>query len=331
MENKQTSEQNRVEGFSTELPSAEYPKGVNYCLLIAINEYEHLEELRNPVPDIAKFKEIIEKKYSPKDLNQSKGKWDFRVLQNEDATRKNIKGELRKLKREITQEDNLLLFFAGHGLRSEEEDASEYQTYFAPCDAILENDGTYLRWDNLIKDYFLHFELNCFHFLIIVDACFGGALHSLMADITKPDNIGRIILKKGRDSRKYDLPSRYLLTSGRSELVPEGQAGKHSPFVIALIKHLNEFTQFELSLSHLFELMASFISTNYPSAPSPLLRPFGKNSQGGQFVFQRPLIHPLTDQEIRLRDAFFEIDFKYQKDDFCSMYHPKDEIGRAHV
>ncbi len=317
--NDQIQMKKRNAGFSEEsLSKAKYPEGKNYCLLIAINEYANIGPLANPILDIEKFQEVIMKKFDECRAGDGQSDWIFEILKEQDCTRQNIKDKLEEYIEKITCEDNLVLYFAGHGLKPKDEKrrTSEHQTYFAPYDAELEDDSKWLRWTTLIEDYFSYFESTCFHFLLIVDVCFGGSLLYLLAKISGAENNGRVPARQRRDHLCYDLPSRYVITSGRTEEVSDGQRGEHSPFARMLINKLEKITDFEVPLPWLFEEAKKDFTKEYPDAPPPQITRFGKNNQGGQFVFRRPGAGMINDIEIKLRDAFFDIDFKYQKDDF---------------
>lgn len=182
-------------------------------------------------------------------------------LYEEAATLDNIINAFDQLRKTITKEDNLIVYFSGHG------ELVNNRGYWIPIDAIADKRRTYLA-NHEIKD--LLFDLKAHHVLVIADACFSGAL-----------------LQRNRStevSRYYVMPSRWVMTSGQIEVVPDGLPGNHSPFAKSLLTQLAHNPKPHLSVTELWVNMREGIITN--SRQTPACEPVREvNHQGGEYYF----------------------------------------------
>ncbi len=224
-----------------------------HLLCIGINKYSNgIVTLNNAVRDAKAFEKILKDKY---DITNNI------TLYDEAATLDGIINAFDNLRTKITKEDNLIIYFSGHG------DLVNNRGYWIPVDAVADKRRTYLS-NHEIKD--LLFDLAAHHVLVIADACFSGAL-----------------LQKGRSmevSRYYTMPSRWVMTSGQIEVVPDGLPGYHSPFAKSLLTQLEYNSKPYLSLSELWVNMREGIITN--SGQTPACEPVREvNHQGGEYYF----------------------------------------------
>lgn len=224
-----------------------------HLLCIGINQYANgIETLNNAVRDAQAFEKVLKDKY---------GIVNVLALYDEAATLGNILDAFDQLRTTITEEDNLLIFFSGHG------EMVNNRGYWIPSDAVANERRTYLA-NHEIKD--LLFDLKAHHILVIADACFSGAL-----------------LQKNRStavSRYYVMPSRWVMTSGQIELVPDGLPGYHSPFAKSLLTQLTLNPKPHLSIRELWLNMREGIIAN--SRQTPLCEPVREvNHQGGEYYF----------------------------------------------
>jgi len=85
----------------------------NHLLLIGIDDYSNgIRKLKNAVKDATDFRNILLKKYQFEKEN-------IIELLNENATQDNISETIRSLATKLTKSDNLIIFFAGHGIYDE--------------------------------------------------------------------------------------------------------------------------------------------------------------------------------------------------------------------
>ena len=82
--------------------------GANYLLAIGINAYQHITKLTNCVRDTQDLVEVLTSNYGfePDHVEE---------LYDEEATRSRIIKAFENLSDTMTEDDNLLIYFAGHG------------------------------------------------------------------------------------------------------------------------------------------------------------------------------------------------------------------------
>ena len=244
-----------IAGFNeSNTPPSTAPTGNTHLLTIGINAYKNgIPTLNNAVRDAQKFEEIMKKRY---------GIQHGTALYEEAATLEGIIDAFDQLQKELTNEDNLIIYFSGHG------DLVNDNGYWIPTDAKLNKRHTYLS-NHDVRD--LLKNCNARHVLVIVDACFSGALlnRSIGAEVA---------------ARYYQIPSRWVMTSGKNEPVPDGAPGTHSPFAKALLTQLAYFPKPYLSVSELWVNMREGVVFN--SEQTPRCEPvIDADHQGGEFYF----------------------------------------------
>lgn len=227
-----------------------------YALIIGIDHYQDYEitNLDNPVKDAEKLAKILESKYTFKNEN---------ISLIRDAKREEIINALDHLSRNVTPNDNLVIFYAGHGWWDQEANIG----YWLPADARKNSKAAWFRNSTLV-DYLK--EIDCKHTLLITDACFAGAIFKTRSAF---DNAPKAIEKL------YELPSRKAMTSGTLTEVPD-----KSTFVEYLINRLHENDQKYLSAEQLFSSFRIAVINN-----SDVIPQFGEirgvGDEGGDFIF----------------------------------------------
>jgi hypothetical protein len=230
----------------------------NYLLVIGINSYQHWPQLNNAVKDINDLVRILISKYNFEFDN-------ITLIKDEQATRTGIYNGLRGMIEKITPQDNLVIYFSGHGYF----DQLLNEGYWIPVDAHQASAGEYISNTEILK---IIGNVGSQHTFLIADACFSGALFS---DQTRSfaDHVEK-------------FRSRWALASGRLEVVSDGQPGSNSPFAQHVLKFLdtNEKDRFAISeLIHYVKLQVAEVSDQTPIG-NPL-RALG--DEGGEMVFYR--------------------------------------------
>ncbi len=229
-----------------------------YALIIGIEKYEDpsFPDLENPIKDAENLRATLVEKYTFDAEN-------IRLLEN--ATRAQIIQSLDSLADEITKEDNLLIFYAGHGSWNEESNNG----FWIPSDAEI---GVKTNWfrNSTLADYLK--EIDSKHTLLITDACFAGSIFAMRS------------ASDGREKayeRLYELPSRKAMTSGNLTEVPD-----RSSFTRFLIDRLEENANTYLSSEQLFSSFRIAVMNNSNAMPRyGEIRNVG--DQGGDFIFLR--------------------------------------------
>ena len=267
-------------GFDAPEENAPLPPSLRRTrvLIIAVDDYQNgIPDLNNPVLDAETFATVITENYQIDRQN-------VRFLLNEKATLDNIIAAFEKEIEVLTEEDNFIFWFSGHG----ELYAPTGRGYWIPHDGRPGKRGSWLPNDT-IKSYLS--SIKAHHIFGIADACFSGTLFRKMPG----DNRETI-------KRLDSYPSRYLLTSGRAVIVPDGPKGSHSPFARTLFNHLKNNTENALpvsALTHNIMLSPSLSGSDAVPHGSHLAM---NNSERGEFIFYKkgyiPDITTATDKKI---------------------------------
>lgn len=240
-------------GFRSESKST--PQGKNHLLVIAIDEYAHCPKLNNCVKDAREFIEVLTDKYQFEPEHVT-------TLYNGEATRANILGRLNELKQKVRSEDNLIIYFSGHG--ETEDDVG----YWVPVAAQPEH-----NWE-FISTYDIKSRLDpilSFHTFVIVDACFSGSLFAAYKSV-----------KAGYETKRSRLG---LAASHSRERALDGTAGENSPFAATLLKRLRESPE-DLSVQRLATEVIEEVQGVTRGRQTPVFKPLDvKGDDSGQYVF----------------------------------------------
>lgn len=239
--------------------------GRYYALIIGIDQYNGIwPPLHNAVNDAKAVEKTLRDNYK---IDQ------FITLYNEEATRANIISNFELLVENVTPEDNLLIFYSGHGEFKE----ALNKGYWVPVDAVSSSTSKYISNSDI--QTFLG-GIKSRHTLLVSDACFSG-------DIFR----GETRTIPFEDSEKYyqkihATPSRKALTSGGIEPVLDGGREGHSIFTYYFLKALETNNQKLFDASRVYESLKIPVINN--SDQSPVFAPV-KNAgdEGGQFIFIR--------------------------------------------
>lgn len=236
-----------------------YPSGKYFIFAIGIDDYEHIPPLENAVNDVQSVVSMLTSKYQFDPA-------DVMILLNEEATRSNIYRQFTNLIRTVSAKDVVLIYYSGHGNFNDDLD----EGYWVPVDGEGDDPAGYLSNHEIVR--FVE-KIGSFHTLVISDSCFSG---NLFADDTRGD-FGR--------ERLETIPSRWLMTSGRNEKVPDGAPGGHSPFAESLLKHLQYNVQPVWPLTDLFANVMDHVTSNQMQTPRCEPARFAGH-EGGEFMFR---------------------------------------------
>lgn len=254
-----------LKGLNVSKERTDMEIGDYFALIIGIDDYSGTwTPLKNAVRDAEAIKEMLESKY----------KFEYiRTLYNRLATRQEIIRQLEWLARTVTEEDNVFIYYSGHGEFKEEYNKG----YWVPVDATEESTYQYVSNNDL--QTFLS-AIKSKHTLLISDACFSG-------DIFR----GKTISIPFEDTERYyhDVHaklSRQAITSGGIEPVMDGGRDGHSVFAYYLLKSLRNNNKRFFDAFSLYNDLRIPVVNN--STQEPILQPI-KNTgdEGGQFLFIR--------------------------------------------
>lgn len=249
-----------------QLPDVSF--GNFHALLIGNEEYASLPDLKTPKEDINALDELLRTRYG------------FQTTIIEDGSRQAIMDGMYDLLGRLTSEDNLLIYYAGHG---------EYVTdtnrgVWLPVDASRTSPANWIT-NTDISDYLK--QIRAKQIVLIADSCYSGAL----------TRSAMINLRPGLTDEEYEehlkrmakMRSRVVLTSGGLAPVLDGSPNsQHSIFAAALIEILQQNSAV-LSAQDLGRTIAAKVSlaanrVGYDQEPqyAPLNH---ANHQGGDFFF----------------------------------------------
>ena len=130
-------------------------------LVIGINEYQNWPILKNAVIDAETVAAVLKADYAFSSV---------RLLEDEAATEKGIIEAFKSLIEELEGDEDVLVYFAGHG----KVDSVLDRGYWIPHDAADESD--YLPNSDLVDFIKAMDNKDVGHVLVISDSCFSGAL-----------------------------------------------------------------------------------------------------------------------------------------------------------
>jgi uncharacterized caspase-like protein len=191
--------------------------GTYHALVIGNNQYAHIAPLTTPISDATAVASVLRERYG------------FAVTQLNNGTRYDILSALNKLRDTLKENDNLLIYYAGHG----ELDKVNQQGQWLPVDAEQQNTANWIPTDAITA---LLNQISSKHILVIADSCYAGAmtrasLANLNPGVSKELKVKWIKKMLGNKSRT-------VMTSGGLSPVMESGAGNHSIFAQAFIDAL---------------------------------------------------------------------------------------------
>ena len=185
--------------------------GNYHALIIGSNDYKHLPNLKTAVNDAKAVAAVLQNEYG------------FEVNLMLNASALDIVDAFDELRETLNYDDNLLIYYAGHGWLDEETG----QGYWLPVDA-KPNRRSHWVSNSTLKDTLK--ALAAKHIMIVADSCFSGTL-------TRGASVG---IKSADYWRKMATKrARVAITSGGLEPVADASGkSNHSPFAKAFINTL---------------------------------------------------------------------------------------------
>ena len=181
-----------------EIIAATEKEGKNYALFIASQNYDDasIPSLENPIGDAVKLKLILKKNYGFKDDN---------IISLYNPEKSNFKQQFQQLSEVLQPEDNLVIFYAGHGVWVEKEKKG----YWLLTDAKRNDAETWVSNKDVLD---MIAKLPTRHTLLITDACFSGGVfktRSLGKDapaamVSMNEKISRVAITSGNDTEVPD-------------------------------------------------------------------------------------------------------------------------------
>lgn len=194
--------------------------GKYYALIIANQEYEHIDSLKTPHADAKRAKKILEEKYG------------FQVTMVLDGNNSTIMKAINDMDARLGDADNLLIFYAGHGSRIK---AGGIESgYWLPSNATPPPDDTFWVSNEFVSRHLAYLKAK--RVLVVADSCYAGLLSSEPGHLFMGDK--QVF---SEDYIRYKLPkkSRLLLSSGGDLPVLDNGGNGHSVFASAFLDALD--------------------------------------------------------------------------------------------
>ncbi len=234
-------------------------KGLNYILIIGIDPYNHptYPSLENASDDALRIQKILVEVYNFEQVSAP--------ILNEDATRDNIIEAFINLRSICTNEDRLIIYYAGHGL----VDPQSGRGMWVPIDAVHKT--ARLIYDTDIANQLEAIEAK--HVLLISDSCFSGKLFQQTRSLFSSSDYEQL------ENRK----SRWIFYSGE-QAVSDGLKGVGSPFCQAICQFLDSQKDRIFSTGEIVEFVR--LKLKDEGKPMPGSRHLNSKHDNGQIVFR---------------------------------------------
>lgn len=202
----------------TALPTTNHVGGY-HALVIGNDQYRQWTPLSTAVADAEAMATVLQDRYG------------FRVTVLKDAGRKQILKTLNDYRKTLSDQDHLLVYYAGHGFLEPEIDRG----YWIPVEGDLFDNSDWIEFPAVTDLLEL---IPARQVLVVADSCFAGKLARSAMGRVNPDSDeqAREALLKTMAQKKI----RATLTSGGAKpVLDEGGAG-HSVFATAMLGVLTE-------------------------------------------------------------------------------------------
>ena len=196
--------------------------GRYYALVIGNQDYQFLPDLDTAVEDAKSVAAIL------------KDRFGFTTTLLLNANRYQMLSELNRLRKELTDKDNLVIYYAGHG----ELDRVNLRGHWLPVDAELESTANWIS-NVAITDILNVMAVR--HVLVIADSCYSGALTR--------SSLVNVEGGQSEEAQRHwfetlsEMRSRTVLSSGGLAPVLDGGGGAHSVFAKSLLGVLQDLDE----------------------------------------------------------------------------------------
>ncbi|MGH8496567.1 MAG: caspase family protein [Gammaproteobacteria bacterium] len=200
--------------------------GRYYALLVGNQNYQHWDDLESPWNNVNRARQILEERYG----------FSVQVIADDpDGTM--LLSALNDLNEMLTEDDNLLIFYSGHGAR-EQVSGMEMGFWLPVASEPPPRDTHWLPTEAITRHLY---RLKAKRILVIADSCYAGLLSSGPDPITtgmKED----LLLSERYVELKLPKKSRLLLSSGGDSPVMDAGGDGYSVFASALLEELSTNT-----------------------------------------------------------------------------------------
>lgn len=216
---KGAAQATKLPSTAAEIKSAGLNFGRFYALVIGNQHYMAVDSLQTPLSDAQRAGKILADKYG------------FSVQVLEDATDVAMLKALNDLNAVLKPEDNVLIYYAGHGARLQNGKAES--GYWLPVNADAPPQDTFWVPNEQITAHLG--RLPAKRVLVVADSCYAGLISTDPSYMFTDSKVGY-----SAEYLKFKLPkrSRLLLSSGGDKPVLDTGGGNNSVFARAFLDEL---------------------------------------------------------------------------------------------
>jgi len=243
--------------------------GKYYAVVIGNNQYRDAAgypALKSAASDATAVSNLLRERYG------------YQTTLLLDAGRLEMLSALNDMREKLKPEDNLLIYYAGHG------EVAGPQGYWIPVDASAGNNKTWVS-NAQISDVLNTIAAK--HILVVADSCYSGAMTrasapSFDAGSMPPDKWSAWVkaMNNGR--------SRTALTSGGEQPVPDVGSGNHSYFARAFLNVLRDNNKL-IEAQRVFREVSTSLALNAVDSPVPQIPQYAPirfaGHESGEYFF----------------------------------------------
>ena len=227
------------------------------ALVIGNNAYEKMPQLRTAVSDAKSLAQVLENLYG------------FKIDLILNGTRHEILFALDKFRSKLNENDNFLIYYAGHGYFDKEANRG----YWLPINADTDTTAEWISNADITDKLT---AIKAKHIMVIADSCYSGTLTRGVKVVSRDSGY---LLKMAQKR------TRTVLTSGGLEPVLDSAGGDHSVFAKALLNALKGNNSV-IDGTALFGEIRRPVMLNAPQTPQYSDIRFAGH-EGGDFLFVR--------------------------------------------
>ena len=203
------------------------------------NDYKgDIPRLETPIADVSAIGKVLQERLG----------YEVTIVQN--ATKADMVRTLKSISEQSTQDESVLIFYAGHGYQMDESKAG----FWLPADASATDAKTWLSNNDIQR--FLN-RIDAKQIIVVSDSCFSGTLtkeQALDAPQTAP--------------REQLLTRRAVvsLSSGGEEPVTDEGLGGHSIFAYHFLGEIQRIQKMS-PVSVAYERLRENVAKSFPQTP----------------------------------------------------------------
>jgi len=236
--------------------------GNYHAIVIGNNNYENIGDLKSAAQDAKAVAHLLKTAYG------------FKVDLLIDAKRRDVIGALADVRARLKTNDNLVIYYAGHGVLDEYAE----EGYWLPVDAQKDNPSDWISNSDITN---MVRAIRARHVMVIADSCYSGTLVRAAPVRIKTAEARNVWVARMNAKR-----SRTALVSGGLEpVIDSGGGSNHSVFARAFMNTLQENTGI-LDGQRLFTAVGRPVALESDQTPqySDIRR---SGHDGGDFLFVR--------------------------------------------